>query len=115
MGGGVEGVGRLFKEVAGATVANAEGVETGSRKAIGPGTKGPRSVRTASSWDQYGGPSQGVPSMKDNQSRPDNPRRVFSVPCQLQVECTLFVLATDLTHARHALSLVDLQHFLTFD
>ena len=53
--------------------------------------------------------------MKDNQSRPDNPRRVFSVPCQLQVECTLFVLATDLTHARHAVSLVDLQHFLTFD
>jgi len=49
---GVKSVANLFKKFTGATLPNSEDVETGSPKAIGPGAKGPRPVRTASSWDQ---------------------------------------------------------------
>ena len=49
---GVTSVANLFKKFTGATLPNSEDVETGSPKAIGPGGKGPRPVRTASSWDQ---------------------------------------------------------------
>ena len=49
---GVKSVADLFKEFTGATLPNSEDVETGSPKAIGPGAKGPRPVRTASSWDR---------------------------------------------------------------
>ena len=49
---GVKSVASLFKKFTGATLPNSEDVETGSPKAIGPGAKGPRPVRTASSWDQ---------------------------------------------------------------
>lgn len=42
-------------------------------------------------------------------------RRIFAVPCRLHVECTLYILATDLTHARRVVSLVNLQDYLTFD
>ena len=48
---GVKSVANLFKKFTGATLPNSEDVETGSPKAIGPGAKGPRPVRTASSWD----------------------------------------------------------------
>ena len=49
---GVKSVANLFKKFTSATLPNSEDVETGSPKAIGPGAKGPRPVRTASSWDQ---------------------------------------------------------------
>ena len=49
---GVKSVATLFEKFTGATLPNSEDVETGSPRAIGPGTKGPRAVRTASSWDQ---------------------------------------------------------------
>ena len=49
---GVKSVANLFKKFTGATLPNSEDVETGSPKAIGPGAKGPRPVRTASSWDR---------------------------------------------------------------
>jgi hypothetical protein len=49
---GVKSVANLFKKFTGATLPNSEDVDTGSHKAIGPGAKGPRPVRTASSWDQ---------------------------------------------------------------
>jgi hypothetical protein len=49
---GVTSVANLFKKFTGATLPNSEDVETGSPNAIGPGAKGPRPVRTASSWDQ---------------------------------------------------------------
>jgi hypothetical protein len=49
---GVKSVADLFTKFTGATLPNSADVETGSPKAIGPGAKGPRPVRTASSWDQ---------------------------------------------------------------
>ena len=49
---GVKSVANLFKKFTGAMLPNSEDVETGSLKAIGPGAKGPRPVRTASSWDR---------------------------------------------------------------
>ena len=49
---GVKSVANLFKKFTGATLPNSEDVQTGSPKAIGPGAKGPRPVRTASSWDR---------------------------------------------------------------
>jgi hypothetical protein len=49
---GVKSLANLFKKFTGATLPNSEDVQTGSPKAIGPGAKGPRPVRTASSWDQ---------------------------------------------------------------
>jgi hypothetical protein len=49
---GVKSVANLFKKFTGTTLPDSEDVETGSPKAIGPGAKRPRPVRTASSWDQ---------------------------------------------------------------
>jgi hypothetical protein len=49
---GVKSAANLFKKFTGATLPNAEDIQTGSPKAIGPGAKGPRPVRTASWWDQ---------------------------------------------------------------
>ena len=49
---GVKSVANLFNKFTGATLPNSEDVETGSPKAIGPGAKEPRTVRTASSWDK---------------------------------------------------------------
>jgi hypothetical protein len=49
---GVKSVANLFKNFTGATLPSSEDVETGSPKAIGPGAKWPRPVRTASWWDQ---------------------------------------------------------------
>jgi hypothetical protein len=48
---GVESVGDLFTQITGATLPNSEHVETGIPKAVGPGAKVPRPVRTPS-WDQ---------------------------------------------------------------
>jgi hypothetical protein len=49
---GVKSVANLFEEFTGAAMPSSEDVETGSPRAIGPGAKGPRPVRTTSSWDQ---------------------------------------------------------------
>jgi hypothetical protein len=49
---GVKSLANLFKKSTGATLPNSEDVQTGSPKAIGSGARGPRPVRTASSWDQ---------------------------------------------------------------
>jgi hypothetical protein len=47
----VKSVADLFKTFTGATLPSSGDVETGTPKAIGPGAKGPRPVRTASAWD----------------------------------------------------------------
>jgi hypothetical protein len=49
---GVKSVANLFKKFTGATLPNSEDIQTGSPKAIGPGAKEPRPIRTASWWDQ---------------------------------------------------------------
>ena len=49
---GVKSVANLFKKFTGATLPNSKDIETGPTKALGPGVKGPRTVRTAISWDQ---------------------------------------------------------------
>jgi hypothetical protein len=41
----------LFKKKTGAKLANSQDIETGQPKAVGPGAKGPRAVRTSSSWE----------------------------------------------------------------
>lgn len=45
----------------------------------------------------------------------DPERRVFTIPCRLHVECELFILATDLDHARRVASTIDLQDYFVFD
>jgi len=41
----------LFKKKTGATLPNSQDIDTGTAKPIGPGAKGPRAVRTSSSWE----------------------------------------------------------------
>jgi len=48
---GVNSVAKLFKKFTGATLPNSKDIATGTPKAVGPGAKGPRPVRTATSWD----------------------------------------------------------------
>ena len=50
--GGVKSVANLFKKMTGATLPNSQDVETGAPRLLGPGTKGPRPVRTEGSWDR---------------------------------------------------------------
>jgi hypothetical protein len=49
---GVKSVGDLFKKMTGATLPDSQDVEIGAPKALGPGSKGPRPVRTSNSWEQ---------------------------------------------------------------
>jgi hypothetical protein len=49
---GVKSVANLFKKKTGATLPNSQDVEIGAPKALGPGSKGPRTVQTSISWDQ---------------------------------------------------------------
>ena len=49
---GVQSVAAFFKKKTGATLPNSQDVETGASIVLGPGSKGPRRVRTAASWDQ---------------------------------------------------------------
>lgn len=49
---GVKSVANLFKKMTGATLPNSQDVETGTPRPLGPGTKGPRPVRTEGSWDR---------------------------------------------------------------
>jgi hypothetical protein len=47
----VSSLAKLFKKKTGAKLPNSQDIETGQPKAIGPGAKGPRLVRTSSSWE----------------------------------------------------------------
>lgn len=47
----VKSVAKLFKKITGTTLPNSENIQTGTPKAIGPGAKEHRPVRTASGWD----------------------------------------------------------------
>jgi hypothetical protein len=48
---GVTSLAKQFKKATGATLPNSEDTKTGETRRIGPGTKGPRPVRSSSSWD----------------------------------------------------------------
>ncbi len=52
---GVNSVAELFEKMTGAILPNSQDVETGAPKALGPGSKGPRPVRTTGSWDGLDG------------------------------------------------------------
>jgi hypothetical protein len=49
---GVKSVANVFKKKTGATLPNSQDVEIGAPKALGPGSKGPRTVHTSILWDQ---------------------------------------------------------------
>jgi hypothetical protein len=49
------------------------------------------------------------------QFKPDDGRRVYSVPVQLRVECTLYVLAANDEQARRFLKSVHLEDYFSFD
>ena len=50
--GGVKSVANLFEKMTGATLPNSQDVEMSAPSHLGPGTKGPRSVRIEGSWDR---------------------------------------------------------------
>ena len=49
---GIKSVAKIFSALTGATLPHAQDIDTGKPHAVGPGSKGPRPVRTAGSWDQ---------------------------------------------------------------
>jgi hypothetical protein len=48
----VSSLAKLFKKKTGAKLPNSQDIDTGAPKAIGPAAKGPRTVRTSSSWER---------------------------------------------------------------